>query len=131
MTMSVEERAKAISALTEMRRAYFDLLDLFRGEEFAPVEEALNNSRATEIYADVFSGSFDEIPLEEWCYRMIRELSTKTYTVYADRDDMTFIMRDTVNGDGKAETECIGWYYGKPNEKDTEHYAGSLIAELD
>ena len=52
------------------------------------------------------------------------------YTVYAEKDDMTFIMRDTyvddVDGDGDPEqllwsTECIGFHYGAPDETSTQN----------
>ena len=48
------------------------------------------------------------------------------YTVYAQNDDMTFIMKQT---DGKLE--CVGWYFGDPDEELTEQYVGKLAAEFE
>lgn len=39
------------------------------------------------------------------------------YTVYAREDDMTFIMERTEN-----TLSVIGFYFGEPNEDDTEFY---------
>ena len=51
------------------------------------------------------------------------------YTVYAPNDDMTFIMRDTNDGDEPISTEVVGWYYGEPNKENTEFFVGKLKAE--
>lgn len=53
----------------------------------------------------------------------------RTYTVYSESSDMTFIMNDTIIDGETTSTECIGWYYGKPNEKYTNEYKGKLKAE--
>lgn len=53
----------------------------------------------------------------------------KIYTTYAPETDMTFILRDIIKGNDLKSIECIGWYYGKPNEKDTEQFIGSMEAE--
>jgi len=45
------------------------------------------------------------------------------YTVYAEKDDMTFIMEETEN-----TITVRGFYFGKPNDKDTKKYLGGLIA---
>ena len=41
------------------------------------------------------------------------------YTVYAEHDDITFIMKKE-----EKSLEVIGFYFGEPNEKATEEYAG-------
>lgn len=52
------------------------------------------------------------------------------YTVYSPEGDMTFIMVDTYDADGEPlATECVGWYYGAPNDEDTAAYTGKLKAE--
>lgn len=51
------------------------------------------------------------------------------YTVYATMHDMTFIMCDTNDGEELISTKVVGWYYGEPNDEDTEAYTGKLIAE--
>ena len=51
------------------------------------------------------------------------------YAVYANTWDMTFIMRDINDGEELKSTECVGWYYGEPNEEATEKFIGKLKAE--
>lgn len=51
------------------------------------------------------------------------------YTAYAPANDMTFIMKDTYNGEEITRTEVIGWYYGEPNDEATEQFKGDLVAE--
>lgn len=52
------------------------------------------------------------------------------FTAYAAETDMTFIMMDTLDADGEVKsTEALGWYYGGPNEEDTEKFIGKLRAE--
>ena len=46
------------------------------------------------------------------------------YTVYAEMDDMTFIMEDT-----DEEIRVIGFYFGEPNEEDTKLFEGGTVAE--
>jgi len=53
------------------------------------------------------------------------------YTAYAQNNDMTFIMKDTYEGDEVKSTECIGWYYGSPCERDTNTFIGKLKAEFE
>jgi len=50
----------------------------------------------------------------------------KVYTAYSQEADITFIMEYK----GKT-TRVVGFYYGEPNEEDTERYYGSLIAVLE
>lgn len=51
-------------------------------------------------------------------------------TYYSEEGDMTFIMNETMDKDGNPiSTECVGWYYGTPNEEDTAFYTGKLKAE--
>lgn len=49
-------------------------------------------------------------------------------TVYAKEDDMTFIMETTPDENG-VRLECVGWYFGEPDEKMTKNYTGNLTAE--
>ncbi len=51
------------------------------------------------------------------------------YTVYAKEDDMTFIMKDTINGDVER-LKCVGMYFGSPDEDLTNKYIGKLTAEF-
>lgn len=41
---------------------------------------------------------------------------------YSEEGDITFIMRETFLRSEPIKSEVVGFYYGKPNEKDTEHY---------
>jgi len=57
-------------------------------------------------------------------------MNEEVYAVYAEHDDITFILKDTLDDNGTPyRTEVIGFYYGKPNEECTSQYMGDLIAE--
>lgn len=56
--------------------------------------------------------------------------TTEYRTAYAERDDMTFILKETQDGNGNpVSTEVVGFYYGTPDEDDTARYIGALKAE--
>lgn len=60
------------------------------------------------------------------------ETATKKliYSVYSHEGDMTFIMEDIYDANGEPmSTECVGWYHGEPDERDTETYRGKLKGE--
>lgn len=50
------------------------------------------------------------------------------YGIYQNEYDITFIMVDTWEDDEIISTECMGWYYGRPNEEDNAHFMGKLKA---
>lgn len=51
-------------------------------------------------------------------------------TAYSSDTDMTFILLEETNKNGEPiSTECVGWYYGSPNEDDTQRFFGKLKAE--
>lgn len=57
-------------------------------------------------------------------------MQEEIYTAYAEDNDMTFILKDTLDNDGTPyRTEVIGFYYGEPDEDNTRQYMGDLIAE--
>ena len=59
-------------------------------------------------------------------------MKKELYAVYADRDDITFIMEETTNENGDLiSTECVGFYYGEPTEKDTKFFKGKLKATFE
>lgn len=62
---STEE--KVIDALEQMKAAYYAICELAYEKK---INQAFNDSPAQKIYSDVFAGSFDEIPLAEWCEEM-------------------------------------------------------------
>jgi len=51
------------------------------------------------------------------------------YTVYAEGNDMTFIMKNIYNGDELVTTEVVGWYWGEYGEDATKACIGKLKAE--
>jgi len=54
---------------------------------------------------------------------------TEIETAYAPSHDITFIMEYTCDANGDPiSTECVGWYYGEPNEEDTNFFRGKLFA---
>lgn len=56
-------------------------------------------------------------------YDEMAGVTKEIHTPYAEEYDQTFIMEDTfINGELRS-TECIGWYFGEPNEEDTAQYA--------
>lgn len=54
------------------------------------------------------------------------------YTAYAPHNDITFIMKDTLDENGEpCKTEVVGWYYGEPDDQNTRDFIGDLVAEYD
>lgn len=57
-------------------------------------------------------------------------MKKEIYAVYSQAD-MTFVMEDTYNDNGDVvSTECVGFYYGEPDEKSTEYFVGKLKADF-
>ncbi len=49
---------------------------------------------------------------------------------YCEKDDMTFIMKDSYDENGTLyRQQCVGWYYGAPDPKLTKKYTCDLVAE--
>lgn len=48
------------------------------------------------------------------------------YTIYANHDDITFIMKETKNS-----LSVIGFYFGEPNEESTKLFSNKLTATFD
>lgn len=67
---------------------------------------------------------------------MISQVYSYIRTAYAEKEDMTFIIRESCRKSlayGMEEivgesTEVIGFYWGEPNEESTEKYIGKLKA---
>lgn len=53
------------------------------------------------------------------------------YTAYSNDSDITFIMKDTLDGDKVLKTEVVGFYHGGPDESATETYTGSLVTNYE
>lgn len=51
------------------------------------------------------------------------------YTIYADKNDMTFIMEEKTEGN-KRTLSVVGFYFGEPDETATKEYTNSLTAEF-
>ena len=50
-----------------------------------------------------------------------------TEVSYSEKDDKTFIMDVTYDMfDVPIKEKVVGWYWGKPNEDDTQKYRGRL-----
>jgi hypothetical protein len=59
-------------------------------------------------------------------------MKKELYSVYAKEDDITFVMEDTINENGKiTAVECVGFYYGEPTEEDTRFFKGKLKADFE
>lgn len=72
-----------------------------------------------------FNDCFEEVTPED-----IGLVETSIFTVYSKEADITTIFKDTTrcsNG-SMVSTEVIGFYFGAPNEEDTERFTGSLKA---
>ena len=91
-------------------------------------------------YADVFGGieqtlinymEEDEIEYEREDEKTEEPNATSEIrTAYAQHDDITFIMKDTLDENGEpCKTEVIGWYHGEPDENSTQSFIGDLVAE--
>lgn len=53
-------------------------------------------------------------------------------TYYSNEGDITFIMEETIDEEGNPiSSECVGWYYGEPNDRYTNVYIGKLKATYD
>lgn len=50
------------------------------------------------------------------------------YTVYSEHDDITFVMRDTMNDNGLISVEVTGFYYGSPDVQSTVKFKNKLKA---
>lgn len=59
-------------------------------------------------------------------------MKKEIYAVYSQSGDMTFVMKDTYNKKGDLiYTECVGFYYGEPDEESTIYFVGKLKAKFD
>lgn len=56
-------------------------------------------------------------------------MRTEIVTTYAPDTDMTFILRETLQGEEFVSTEVVGFYYGEPREDLTNKYIGKVKAE--
>lgn len=54
---------------------------------------------------------------------------TEIITTYAPDTDITFILRETYEGEEFVSTEVVGFYYGEPNDYSTSEFIGKLKAE--
>lgn len=65
------------------------------------------------------------------CYTfdMTKEKTIKVYTVYAEKDDMTFIITEDTE---KKTLAVTGFYFGEPNEEATKEFNNKpLIAQFE
>lgn len=62
------------------------------------------------------------------------DVTTELYGCYCPGEDKTFVMRDTYYDGEPRYSECVGWYFGEPDDKSTEEYSHGgkdLIAIFD
>ena len=89
----------------------------------------------SERYADCFN-SWEEIEqsFPDALFGFDKVVENKNiYGVYAEKQDITFIMEDTFDGDGEIKsTEVIGFVYGNEenNIEVLKEYSGNLKAEF-
>lgn len=58
-------------------------------------------------------------------------MEIKIEPIYSEKDDMTFIMRNTYENDCLSSKELLGWYHGEPNENSNRKYVGKFKAEYE
>lgn len=54
----------------------------------------------------------------------------EVWTSYSDKSDITTFFVSTYDGDDVLSVEVVGFYFGEPNDEDTERYRGQLKAIL-
>lgn len=110
-------------------------IDLATCDTIYSAEGALYHSRECGIedfkhkYGTDAERYFNEC-VEEVTPEDIGLVETSIFTVYSKEADMTTIFKDTVrcsNG-SMVSTEVVGFYFGEPNEEDTEQFIDSLKA---
>lgn len=110
-------------------------IDLATCEVLYSAEGAIYHSRECGItdFAVKYGGDaeryFNEC-VEEVTPEDIGITKSSIFTVYSKEADITTIFRDVTrrSNDTLVSTEVIGFYFGEPNEKDTELFMGSLKA---
>ena len=65
----MSKKSEITNAIMNMYLSYRTIRQYLYEDE--GLEVAFNNSKATEIYPEVFSRSFDEISMCKWCTAMI------------------------------------------------------------
>lgn len=58
-------------------------------------------------------------------------MEVKVEPIYSEKDDMTFIMRNTYEDGCLSSKELLGWYHGEPNENNDREYVGKFKAEYE
>lgn len=58
-------------------------------------------------------------------------MEVKIEPIYSEKDDMTFIMRNTYEDGYLSSKELLGWYHGEPNEDNDREYVGKFKAEYE
>lgn len=58
-------------------------------------------------------------------------MDIKIEPIYSEKDDMTFIMRNTYENGCISSKELLGWYHGEPNENSNSEYVGKFKAEYE
>ena len=53
-------------------------------------------------------------------------LKEEKYGIYQKNYNITFIMIDIFKNDKIISSECVGWYFGEPNEELNNHFTNKL-----
>lgn len=65
-----------------------------------------------------------------FCTKLVDTIKYEFRTVYAQNDDITFIILSKQINDNDMPLEYeVGFYYGEPNEQLTEHYILKYVKE--
>lgn len=130
--------------IKEFLGEYFEIYINMTMEEYENIREELKDKfkNASFIGYDnevkVCDISYENIPEEKELKEIIKyfnpeeivenDTTQMLYTTYSEELDVTFIMEDTIQDDDIIKTEVKGFYYGNPNDEDTEYYYNKLCA---
>lgn len=59
----------------------------------------------------------------------MNDIKKKIEVAYSPSHDITFILEECYMNEKIVSTELVGFYYGKPDEKNTIAYYGKIKAE--
>lgn len=78
------------------------------------------------VYGTKATRRFNSVA-EEVAPKDIGIAEVSVYGVYSEEYDMTTIYKDIFRpNDSLASTEVVGFYFGEPNDEDTDTFTGSL-----
>ena len=78
-----EIELQAIEAVQKIMEGATELTDVLLEADNGVVDEVFNSSRATDIYADVFCRSFDELDICVWGETLIKEIEKRSHKTHS------------------------------------------------